>query len=95
MILDAQAELVTATAYDLGAKKPGPGNPLKVWITGVGAPVVFTTGATNAAADTLMTVDATAGPIEAELPSNTLQFIKATFATGAINITLAGNQTNA
>lgn len=94
MILDNEAELVTATAFDLGPKKPGPGNPIKLWITGVGASVVFTTGATSAAADALMTVDATAGPIEVELPSNTLQFIKATFASGAINVTLPGNQTN-
>jgi len=93
MILDKEAELTTATAFDLGSKKTGPGQPVKLWATGVGGSLVLTHGATNAAADALITVDATKD-LEFELPSNTLQFIKATFATGSVNVILPGAQTN-
>lgn len=93
MILDSQAELTTAVAFDLGSQKPGPGNPIKLWAAGVGGSLVITTGATDTALDALITVDAT-NDLEFELPSNTLQYIIATFATGTLNVILPGAQTN-
>lgn len=97
MILDKEAELTTATGFDLGVVRPGPGNPIKLWATGVGGDLEITTGADAAEAEAgltaLMTVDAD-GDVEFELPSNTQQFIATTFATGSVNVTLCGNQTN-
>ena len=92
MILDKLAELTTAVAFDLDAVRPGPGNPIKMYATGVGGPLVVTCGADTAAADACITVDATE-PVEFELPSNTKQFIKATFATGNVYVVMDA-QTN-
>ena len=92
MILDHLAELTTAQAFDLDAVRPGPGKPIKMYAAGVGGSLAITTGATDAAADALITVDAT-DDVEFELPSNTLQFIKATFAQGSVNVVMDA-QTN-
>lgn len=98
MILDKETELVTATALDLEAVRPGPGKPIKLFATGMtpAALVTVTTCATvggTYTACTTATVGAD-GSVEFELPSTTLQFIKSTFAAGSINVTLCGNQTN-
>jgi len=92
MIRDALAELVTATAFDLDAVRPGPGKPIKMYANGVGGSLVVTTGDTNAAADALITVDATES-LEFHLPANTKRWIKATFATGEVGVVMDG-QTN-
>ena len=92
MILDNDAKLVTTVAFDLGSVRPGPGNPIKMYASGVAGSLVITQGATNAAADACITVDAT-NAIEFELPSNTLQYIKATFGSGEVNFVLPGTQT--
>lgn len=97
MILDKNAELTTATAYDLGTVRPGPGNPIKMFASGMAADalVTVTTGATDTAADACTTATVGAnGTVEFELPSTTGQFIMATFAAGAINVILPGAQTN-
>lgn len=97
MILDKQAELTTATAFDLGTVRPGPGQPIKLFASGMtpDATVTVTTGATSAAAGDCTTAEVGAdGSVEFELPSTVARYIKATFAAGAINVTLAGNQTN-
>lgn len=96
MIIDKEAELTTTVAYDLGSVRPGPGQPIKMWFlpTAGTSPLAITDGATSAAADALMTVAYTVGEVvEFELPSNTAQFIKATF-TGQLAASLAGVQTN-
>jgi hypothetical protein len=80
MLLDKEAELATAVAFDLEAVRPGPGKPIKMYAhLDADGDLVITMGATNAAADPCMTV-ACVGITEFELPSTTLQFIKATFA---------------
>ena len=95
MFLDKELELTTAVALDLGPKRPGPGKPIKCIATNVALNVVVTTGATNTAADSLMTVECGgADLVEFELPSSTLEFVMFTFADGEVNIVLEGNQTN-
>ncbi len=84
MYIDKDLELTSGTAKDLGVDRPGPGNPIKLFAQGVGGNVTVTTGATNAAADALITVDAT-NDVEFELPSGTKRWIKATFAAGSVN----------
>lgn len=100
MILDALAELTTATGFDLEAVRPGPGNPIKMFASGMtpGAAVAITMGDDAAAAEgglepcTDAIVGAN-GSVEFHLPSTTKQFIACTFAAGALNIVLDG-QTN-
>lgn len=100
MILDALAELTTATGFDLEAVRPGPGKPIKMFASGMtpGAALAVTMGDTAAEAEggLVACVDVTVGTdgtVEFHLPSNTLQFIACTFAAGALNIVLDG-QTN-
>lgn len=93
MIRDNEAQLESGVPFNLGPVRPGPGKPIKMWATGVGGSVVITTGDTDAAADALITVDAT-NDVEFELPSNTLQYINATFASGELGVIMAGAQTN-
>lgn len=97
MILDNEAELTTATGFDLEAVRPGPGEPIHLWAAGVGGSLAITMGedAPEAEGATIpcITVDATED-VEFELPSNTLQFIAAVFGTGTVNIILEGAQTN-
>ena len=97
MIRDHEAELVTDIGFDLGPVRPGPGNPIKFWATGVGAVLIFTMGvdAAEAEAGTVpcITVDAT-DDVEFELPSNTQQFIATTFGSGDVGAILPGAQTN-
>lgn len=97
MILDKEGQLITATAFDLKTVAPGPGNPVKMIVTGMNAGNLAvthcaTTGGTYTACTTV-TVQNDGDLVEFELPSNTLQFIKATFTTGEVYITLPGNQT--
>ena len=92
MILDNDAKLVTTVAFDLGVVNPGRGNPICLHASGVGASLVLTQGATDAAADALMTVDAT-NDIRFELPSDVARYIKATFVSGEVNFVLPGAQT--
>ena len=95
MILDKELELVTAVAFDLGTVRPGPGKPIKCIATGVTLNVAITTGPATGAESSLMTVECGgADLVEFELPSNTEQFIVPTFADGAVDIVLEGNQTN-
>lgn len=98
MILDNEAALVTATAFDLETVRPGPGKPIKMWAQlNAAGPLVITTGATSAALDALLTVQVPAEGLEFELPSNTKQFIKSTFAATAplgVFVVMEGNQTN-
>jgi len=73
------------TVLDLGNAGVGPGQPIKCFFTtevalaGVTG-VILTTGATNVAADDLITLDssifAAVGTYEFDLPSNTKQFVK-------------------
>lgn len=97
MILDKNTELTTTVAFDLEAVRPGPGKPIKVFTTGNAASenFVVTTCATVAGTYTACaTIECdTNGDAECELPSSTLQFIKAVF-TGEAFLTLCGNQTN-
>lgn len=92
MILDKQVELATTVALDLETLRPGPGEPITLWATGVGGDLVFTTGDAVAAADDLITVDA-ANDVEFYLPSNTKRWIKGTFAAGKVYVVLDA-QTN-
>jgi len=85
MIMDKELELTSGTALDLGTKRPGPGNDISMFAQGVGGSLVITTGDTNAAADALITVDAT-NDVEFDLPSETKRYIKATFAAGTVGI---------
>lgn len=95
MIFDKELELATGVALDLGAKRSGPGKFIKVVALGVTLDVVVTTGATNAAADPLITVECGgADLVEFDLPSSTLQWISAVFADGEVKIMLEGAQTN-
>lgn len=101
MILDNETKLVTATGFDLGSVRPGPGNPVKMYASGHAADalITITTGVDAAAAEGASVPCTTAtcganGCVEFELPSTTLQFIAADFAVGEINVTLPGNQTN-
>jgi len=95
MILDKELEIATTVALDLGPKKPGPGKPIKVIATGVSATVVVTHDTVVGATADLMTVHCNGEDlVEFDLPSRTLQFVKFTFADGAVNIVLEGNQTN-
>ena len=97
MILDHYAELTTATPFDLGAKKPGPGEPIVMYASGMtpGAQVAVATSATSGGAY-VNVADATVGAdgtVEFRLPSTTLQWIQSTFAGGALNIVMEGTQT--
>ncbi|MCK5919687.1 MAG: hypothetical protein KAG66_02015 [Methylococcales bacterium] len=93
MIRDHELNMVTTVAMDLGSAAPGPGNPIKMVALGVDAALVITTGDTTAAADPLMTVVASAGLTEFELPSDTKRYIKATFAAGEVSVINSGAQT--
>jgi len=93
MILDKEAELVTTVAYDLETTSPGPGKPINMWASGIANSLVITHGDTSTAADPLLTVDAVQD-VEFRLPSNTKRFIKASFASGSLNVILEGAQTN-
>ncbi|RLC85493.1 MAG: hypothetical protein DRJ03_11515 [Chloroflexi bacterium] len=101
MILDNEAKLVTTVAFDLESVSngvgTGTGQPLLVWAQ-LDAPgnLVITTGATSAAADALITVTVPAEGLEFRLPSDTKQFVKATFtATAPLGVffVMEGNQT--
>jgi len=95
MILDKELEMATGVALDLGPKVPGPGQPIKCIATGVTLNVVITTGPSTGAEFALITVECGGEDlVEFELPSSTEKFIVPTFADGAVNIVLAGNQTN-
>lgn len=87
MIRDNETELATTVAFDLGNVRPGPGKPIKMFAQGVGGSLVITMGATDTAADACITVDAT-NDVEFHLPSNTLQYIIATFATGSVGVVM-------
>ena len=99
MILDKNAQLVTATAFDLGTGGLGKGTPIKMIVTGMNAGNLAITHADTAggtySACTTVTVQNNGDLVEFELPSNTKQFIRATFATGEVYVTFAGNQTQA
>lgn len=100
MILDHELQMTTATGLDLEALRPGPGEPIKMYASGMtpAALVTVTMGIDKASAEAGAgpCTTATVGPkgnVEFELPSTTLQWIACAFAAGAINVTLAGNQT--
>ena len=100
MILDKETQMITATALDLEAVRPGSGEPIKMFASGMtpAAVVTVTTGddAAEAEGGTIPCTTAVIGAkgsVEFELPSTTKQFIACTFAGGDLNVTLAGNQT--
>ena len=97
MILDNDTALATTVAFDLGVVSPGPGEPIKCIAVGVDASLAITHCATIGGTYTACTtVLAPAGLLEFERPSNTKQFIKATFSAGSVRVgQLAGNQTAA
>jgi hypothetical protein len=100
MLIDALAELTTAVGFDLEAVRPGPGKPIKMYGSGLGAnaAVAITHGTTAALAEGGLTacIDVVAdadGEIEFHLPSTTQQFIACTFAQGWLGVVMDG-QTN-
>ena len=93
MILDKTCELATTVAFDLDAVRPGPGKPIKMAALGVDADMVVTTGAADTLGTSLLTVTCGAGLTTFDLPSDTLQFIGATFVAGRVFVILDG-QTN-
>jgi len=95
MIIDKNTELTTATAFDLGAVRPGPGQPIKLMTLGVSGTVTITHCATTGGSYTANSVHTVgAGIEELELGSQTLQFIKAAFSAGSVRVVLPGVQTN-
>lgn len=98
MILDKETELATTVALDLDTVRPGPGKPIIMFASGMPAATAViitdcdTVGGTYASVVEVVT-DAS-GTAEFRLPSSTRQFIKSTFAAGAINVVMEGNQTN-
>ena len=115
MILDNETMFADALAFgtadgeeiDLGAKRPGPGNPIKCFVQ-VSADMTGCTGFSfkdaevSPADEALLTVTETmAGQlIEVELPSNTRQFVTVSLAgtlgvgSWSAGIVLPGVQTN-
>lgn len=114
MILDALTLFADNLAYngtpavvDLETVKAGPGNPLTIFVTGspdlAGATgIAITDGATDAAADSLITHTATlAGKtLQFELPSDVGRYVTVALAgtpskgTWSAGIVLPGIQTN-
>lgn len=101
MILDALAEVPVETAptadsyLDLDAVRPGPGEPIVLWASGVGGALDIQHSVTGsgAPAGSIITVDASED-MEFRLPSNVGRYIQANAAAGAVYVTLEGNQTN-
>lgn len=95
MILDKQAELTTATGFDLGVVQPGTGQPICLSANGVtagiGGIMSITHGTTaalaEAAATELTRVNVTED-VAFTLPSNCLRFIACTFTAGTVNVVL-------
>lgn len=95
MIVDATMELTTTVAFDLGAVRPGPGEPIKIMAVGVSGTVTITHCATIGGSYTANSVQTCgAGIAEFVLQSDTLQFIKVAFAAGSVEVVLPGVQTN-
>ena len=97
----------TAEVIDLGVPRPGPGNPIKIFIQGssdLAACTGFTVtdGATVSAADALVTQVATLAGVlvEFELPSDVARYVTmdltgtTSAGTWTAGIVLPGNQTN-
>ena len=94
MIRDNETQLVTATPFDLETVSPGPGEPITMVAVGIDASLAITHCDTvDGTYTALMTVLAPAGTLEFRLPSNTQQFIQATFAAGDLMVSVPGNQT--
>ena len=94
MIRDNETQLATTVAFDLQATRPGPGEPLLMVAIGVDASLVITMSDTEGGTYTACTtVLAPAETFEFHLPSNTKRWIKATFATGDLMVSLPGTQT--
>ena len=111
MFADDQAYSTAAGAnvLDLGVVWPGPGRPIKIFVQGSSdlatcTGFTITDGATNSAADALIThVCTLAGKIvEVELPSDVARYVKVTITTAtslsagtwSAGIVLPGVQTN-
>jgi len=101
MILDKDCIMATTVAFDTRAISndigPGPGQPLLMVAAGLPAGDLAithcdTVGGTYTACTTV-TVGADDDVVEFRLPSNTQQFIKATFASGELFFAMEGNQT--
>lgn len=109
MVADGLAFDGTPTVIDLGAVRPGPGNPIKMFVSSTAAMagatgVAVTDGSTVAAADALLTHVATldgGALVEFELPSDVARYVKValtgTVTAGAwsCGVILPGAQTNA
>lgn len=93
-ILDNELTVASGVEIDLGAKHPGPGEPIKCVAFGVSANVVVNSGDVAGTRVPATTVVCGAEPVvEFELQSNIGRYIDFTFADGSVHITLAGNQT--
>lgn len=93
-ILDSELAMATTVATDFGVS--GAGRPIRLQAVGVTATVVITSSATvggTYAGSTTFTCGG-ADFVECQLPSYTLQFVKAVFADGAVNVILDSAQTN-
>ena len=92
MILDNEVKLTNNVTFDLGTKKPGPGQSIKLFASGVGSFISIDHGATAGALSLLLSLDAL-DDVEFELPSNTRQYIVVKFTGGSVTMSLGGNQT--
>lgn len=105
MFADDLAYNGSPTVVDLQAVRPGPGEPVKIWVQGSSTlagvtGITITDGATNTAGDAFITWTCTlAGKIlEFELPSDVARYVKLALAgspsagTWSAGVTLAGVQ---
>ena len=99
MLIDNEAKLTSATAFDLKTVRPGPGMALRMAATGFDADDAIAITHCDTAAGTYtecitIVADAT-GCASFTLPSTTLRYLKATFTGGQIFFILEGGaQTN-
>lgn len=109
MFADDLAYNGTAAVIDLATVRPGPGQPVKIWVqgsAGLTACTGFTVtdGATSAAGDAFLTYVCTLPGkiVELELPSDVARYVTLTLTTGSslsagtwsAGVSLAGVQTN-
>jgi hypothetical protein len=109
MFADDLAYDGTSTVVDLQSVRPGPGEPVKIWIQGSASltactGVAITDGATSSAADAFLTYVCTLPGkiVQLELPSDVARYVKLTLTTGSslsagtwsAGVTLEGVQTN-
>lgn len=98
MIRDNETTIVAATDLDLEAVRPGPGEPIRVWLVDDTAEAITVShGDAVGTEATLLVLTVAADEItELELPSSTKRYVRFTPAAGTIDggVSLAGVQTN-